>query len=300
MYIPSEGVCNNIFPLHALTGSKEVYPLLVSWKMFPPALLQKHLPSHGFQSSVPTTTSTPTPRQPGNNPWTKNSESTISKKKAPVHGGSNTTTPLPPPLCKKVESDIFETGWPDVETKKGETGDGESRGSNLLPDVSSLPPKPPVITSSSSSNVGRGSGGVSSRGGDSKRGSKKGWGGGDRRKGGSGEPYRGSDRSSQSHRTQAQAPVLSKGGEGGSTNSRAPPAHESQKDKAPQISSEVSSRGRKPRISRRPNRGGGKAGAHKQVSDRSDSKKDNASGASQPWKGSGAPPSQVSSGNNPT
>ncbi len=259
--------------------------------MIHPALLQKHLSSRGSQSSVPMpcTTSMP-PRQSGNNPWIKNSEPTIPKKKAPVYGEPNTTTPPPPPVSEKVESNGFETGWPNVEIKN-ETGGGESRGNNLLPEVSSLPPKPPVLANGSS-NTGRGSGGVSSRGGGSKRGGKKGWGGGDRRKGGGGESYRGSDRPSQFHRAQAQAPVLSKGGGGGSTDSKTSPAHESQKDKAPQISSEVSSRGRKPRISRRPNRGGGKAGGQKQVSDRSD----NNFGASQSWKGSGTPPSQVASG----
>ncbi len=260
--------------------------------MINPELLQKHLSSHGSQPSVPMpcTTSMP-PRQSGNNPWTKSSEPTISKKKAPVQRGPNTTTPLPRPVSKKVESNGLETGWPNAEIKN-ETCGGESKGNDLLPEVSSLPPKPPVVASGSS-NAGRGSGGVSSRGRGSKHGGKKGWGGGDRRNGGGGEPHRRSDRPSQFHRAQAQAPVLSKGGGGGSTNSKTPPVHESQKDKAPQISSEVSSRGRKPRISRRSNRGGGKAGGQKQVSDRSDSKRDNNFGASQSWKGSGAPPSQV-------
>ncbi len=270
---------------------------------------------------IPCTAPMP-PHQSGNNPWTKNLESAApSKRKAPVHGGSSTNTP-PPLVTKKVESDSLETGWFGTEIEN-ETGDGgewtgggdtttnnnNNEGNDLLPEVSpslSLPPKPPPVVASGSisSGGGRGSGGISSRGGSSRRG-KKGWGGGDRRKGGgsihisdgsSGEPNRGLDRSTQFHQTQVH--VQSKGGGGGgSMNSKTPPTHESQnqKDKIPQVSSEVNSRGgRKPRTSRRPSRGG-KTGGYKQVSERSDnSKRDNNSVATSAaaWKGNSGP-SQV-------
>ncbi len=291
----------------------------MNWKVIDPASLQKkqHPSSHDSQASVPVpcTVSLP-PRQSGNNYWAKNSEPTTYKKKTPVHGRPNTTSTPPPLVAKKVESNFLETGWP-VEGIENETGGGECRGNtndegnNRLPEVQQpLPPKPPVLASGISSADRGSSGGVSFRGGGGKRGSKKGWGGGDWRKGGGvqssgsnsgvGEPSKGLDRPSQFHKAQAQAPVLSKGGgSGGSTNSKTPPTYqEGQNDKAASlISSEVSSsRGRKPRISRRPNRGG-KAGGLKQVSGRSDSsKRDNIVVAtSAAWKGSSVPP-QVANG----
>ncbi len=303
-----------------MTGSKAVGSFLVNWKVISPASLhkkQQHPSSHDSQASVPVScTASSWPPSGNNNYVTKNSEPMMTSKKKthhPVHGRPNTTstsTSTPPLVAKKVESNGFETGWP-VEEIENETGGGD--GNKRLPDVQQppLPPQSPVLASGISSSADRG--GVSSRGGSGKHGGKKGWGGGDRRKGGGvqsstsgsggGEPSRGLDKPSQFHKA-AQSPAMpSKSGVGGSTNSKTPTTyHEVQKDKAASfiISSEVSSsRGRKPRITRRPNRGGGKAGGgQKHIPGRSNSSKRdiNVVAISTPWKGGSSASPQVANG----